>query len=582
MIKVNKEVLNKYLIFLIIPVITLWALAPLIMPGFFSMHDDQQIARLFELNKIIHEGQIPPRWSPNLGFGYGFPIFIFYPPLVYYFGFVFHSIGFSLIDSTKIVMALGFVLSAIFMFLWVSNKFGKISGLISAILYTYAPYHALDLYVRGAFSEFFSFVWIPAVFWAFDKLAETKSIWYSLLSGIIISFVILTHLLVALQFIPFLLLYVLFIIAQERKKKRHMAGLFLISGIIGMGLSAYFWLPAFVEKDYTLVDTILTRELASYHIHFVCIRQLFNSVWGYGGSVQGWSDGLSFEIGKMHTVIVAASLLVILSKVINNKKLKNLAFPAFIFSLFGLSVFLTTKYSKFIWDLVQPLSYIQFPWRFLLFSVLFSSFLGGFIYSEIAKFFSRKYLYLTIPIFYLFSVYLVFDYYRPEKYLDVQDEYYTTNNDIQWRVSSMSYEYVPKQVKTVQSEINTTKLDITKEDIPTSFYEVKSGIMNVQHIKNLSWKKELIADVKEAGELQINTYAFPGWLVEVNGKVAKYNTDNPLYLISIPLNTGRYHVRVIFENTPIRNFSNFISLTFTLLVISYFIFFRFFKHRHFK
>ena len=100
---------KKYWAVLIVLGLSFWAVKALLVPGFFSMHDDQQIARLFELDISLKAGQIPPRWVENLGFGYGYPFFNFYPPLVYYLGEIFHTMGFSFINSTKLVILSGFV-----------------------------------------------------------------------------------------------------------------------------------------------------------------------------------------------------------------------------------------------------------------------------------------------------------------------------------------------------------------------------------------------------------------------------------------------------------------------------------------
>ena len=64
--------------------VVVFALSPLFHSGFFTIHDDEQIARLFDLNQAIFSGNIPPRIAPNLGFGYGYPFFNFYPPFAYY------------------------------------------------------------------------------------------------------------------------------------------------------------------------------------------------------------------------------------------------------------------------------------------------------------------------------------------------------------------------------------------------------------------------------------------------------------------------------------------------------------------
>src|SRR5437660_899817 len=141
--------MRKFLPFVIIFALCFLPIRALLLPGFFTVHDDEQIARLYDLNNSLLAGQIPPRWVSHLGFGYGYPLFNFYPPFVYYAGEVFYLVGFSLINSTKIVIALGYLLSALFMYFWVKNKYGSIPGTVAAVLYTYAPYHSVDIYVRG-------------------------------------------------------------------------------------------------------------------------------------------------------------------------------------------------------------------------------------------------------------------------------------------------------------------------------------------------------------------------------------------------------------------------------------------------
>src|SRR4030067_1941422 len=285
--------------FLLLIILSLFAIWPLFHPGFFPIHDDEQIARLQQLTLVINNFQIPPRWVPDLGFGFGFPLFNFYPPLFYYLGYLIHFFGFSFINSTKIAIFLGFILSSFFMFVWVRKHFGILAGIFSAFLYTYVPYHAVDLYVRGAMSEFFSFVFIPAVFWSLDRVAEKKNLQSSLLAGIFLGFVILTHNLVFIQFVPFLVIYLVYLIYIERKNIGKVLSLFAVSIISSIGLTLYFTLPALLEKQYTLVDKILTGELASYKLYFVCPTQFINSPWGYGGSAPGCIDGMSFQIGNI-------------------------------------------------------------------------------------------------------------------------------------------------------------------------------------------------------------------------------------------------------------------------------------------
>jgi hypothetical protein len=63
---------------LLILIITLPAFISLLKPGYFSMHDDQHIVRLFLLEQGVKQGYFFPRWVDGLGFGYGYPLFNFF------------------------------------------------------------------------------------------------------------------------------------------------------------------------------------------------------------------------------------------------------------------------------------------------------------------------------------------------------------------------------------------------------------------------------------------------------------------------------------------------------------------------
>src|SRR3989339_1257682 len=89
---------------------------PLLKPGLFIIHDDQQIARLLLFDQALKAGQFPVRWVDGLGFGFGYPLFVFYPPLVYILGEIFHTAGFGFIDSVKIVFGASILLSGIAMY----------------------------------------------------------------------------------------------------------------------------------------------------------------------------------------------------------------------------------------------------------------------------------------------------------------------------------------------------------------------------------------------------------------------------------------------------------------------------------
>src|SRR6185369_6183787 len=108
----------------------------------------------------------PPRWAGNLNFGYGTPIFIFYYPLPGYLASLFHSGGLSFETIFKLIIGASSLLAPVSFYLWARLLFKKESALIGALLYGLAPYHFLDLYVRGDVAEMMAFVFVPLVFWS--------------------------------------------------------------------------------------------------------------------------------------------------------------------------------------------------------------------------------------------------------------------------------------------------------------------------------------------------------------------------------------------------------------------------------
>src|SRR4051812_5269412 len=61
------------------------ALWPLWSVAFWSSHDGlHHIFRILDFDAALRSGSLYPRWSANLGFGYGFPVTQYYAPLAYF------------------------------------------------------------------------------------------------------------------------------------------------------------------------------------------------------------------------------------------------------------------------------------------------------------------------------------------------------------------------------------------------------------------------------------------------------------------------------------------------------------------
>lgn len=564
---------------LLLFIITIPAFLAMLNNQYFSMHDDQHIARFYLLDQAIKQGYLYPRWVSILGFGYGYPLFNFYPPLIYYLAETFHLFGFSLIWSLKLMIISGFFLSSLGMYLFVKKIIGKSLAFLSAVLYTYFFYHAVLVYVRGALAESFALAVIPFIFLALDNLAKTSVFKNSLFFGITFALLILTHPLIAFPFIFYLGFFFIFYLLMNKQKIKFIK-YFVLGLIVGLSLSAFFWLPSMIERKYTLVDNILTKDLANYKIHYIYPQQFLYSSWGYGGSIVGPYDGMTFQLGKVHILLSLLAFILSFIYLLKKRKLdKNLKYFYFFVLLLLFSLLMSTSCSSFVWDNLRYLWYLQFPWRFLTFTALFISICASYfiflLFSLLKQYFQPPRLNRIITSLYslfiiILSLMIIFkyqQYFKPQKLIKTSDQELTTFEEIAWSVSKSSFEFVPKGVKTKKTDLNTKTLSIDKNNLPKKLYEIISGAGGIKMLKNKFAEKIFQVDVLSPIKFRLNTYNFPGWTVYLDNKKLKIDDNNDYKLITVFIPKGHYQLKFIFQNTPIRQIAKTITILSLVIVI---------------
>jgi len=289
--------LRKHLIIIFIFALGLSVSWPLMKSGYFSHQDDLQIIRIFEMRRCFLDFQIPCRWVPDMGWGNGMPLFNFYGVAAYYVGGLLSFI-FGFLGASKLLFFASLMLGSIGIYLLVNKLWGKYAGLTSAILYMFAPYKALDVYVRGALSESIALTIIPFVFYFYYKKGY-------ILATLFLALFLITHNIMTVIFLPVLLLWILYLLYLNKFKD---IKLVFISLFLALGMSSFFTLPAFLEKDLVQTES-LTRFELDYRANFIGVKQLFlDRVWGYGTSIPGPEGKMNFQIGWPYWLLSISSL----------------------------------------------------------------------------------------------------------------------------------------------------------------------------------------------------------------------------------------------------------------------------------
>ena len=549
----------------------------LLKPGYYNMHDDMQMIRQLEMEKCLKDGQIPCRWTPDLGYGYGYPLFNFYPPMPYIVGQVYRTFGLSFVDSIKATAVTQITLCSLFMFILGASVFGPIGGFIASVFYTYAPYHALNIYVRGAMNEAWAAVFFPLVFYFSRRLVLDKKIKY--LFGLSLSFagILLSHNPMALTFTPILFFWVLFWILQPylfspKKVKfleflKNQIGLIfklITSGIFAASLTAFYTFPVLLETKYVQINTMF-EGYYHFSVHFASIFQLFfSNFWGDGASVWGPNDDMSFMIGYLHWIIPAIILGFIIFSIIKfHKKISKIDFRywlLFLTIIMGLfTVFMAHNKSTFIWLIFPTIQKIQFPWRFLNHVAFLFSFsaAGIVLVFEKLKFPKKEILSIILSILVL-SINL--QYFHPIHYGPITDAEKFSGKAWVNQVTSGIYDYLPK---TARIAAQGPAKEYVDEVNPSE------GVYTITNAQQGSDWKYFKLNLGQESKVTLAQLAFPDFKVTDNGQKIDYQIEPELGRITVNLSTGNHQIFIKFTNTPIRTISNYISLTAWLIFIAY-------------
>lgn len=537
------------LILLIIP-----AFVSLIRPGTYSMQDSMQYFRIYQMNKCLDDGQIPCRWVPDMGYGYGYPLFLYYSPGPFYLGAIFERVGISYIDSVKLLFIVGFIGSAIGMYLFLKTiSLNNLSAMFGSLLFIYVPVRAVQVYVRGSLSEFLAMTFFPWIFLFTYKLIKNIGLFNVLGLGISLFGILITHNLMCLAFLPIWGLWTSIIYLQEKRWKVMFN---LVSAVLlGLGLASFYIVPLIFERNYVHLESMVGGYF-DYRQHFVSLYQIFiSNNWGFGSSVLGPGDDLSLSIGLIQWVVSAIGLTVTL---IHSKKYKKQFIIIFTLSIITLFyIFLMHQRSSFLWEKFSFMSLFQFPWRMLPIIAFLLSYLSAYSinYFSILK----QKIFFVIGIILLFVLYGSF--FRPQKWQLIDDHILLTGNEFVKQQTASIFDYLPKSA------------DIPPNSPALNVPEVVNGKATIQsYNKGSNYQTGIINVESELAMIRIPLFDFPGMTVWDNGKIIKHNhiCDGQPYCfgqISFSLSSGVHSIKVSLNNTWPRITGDLISISSMIIVV---------------
>ncbi len=518
--------------------------------------------RLEQLVAGLKAGAWPVRWMPDAAYGLGYPFFNFYAALPYYIAAGFRFLGAGPIVSIQFTQALGLAGAALAMLLLARRLFDHPAAVALAVVaYTCAPFHLVNLYVRGdSLSEFYAFVFYPLIFLALLRLRD-KPVWTNVAwLGLSYGGLILTHNLSAIMFSPFVAIYALFLLWHRPRWRT--ALLMLSGGVLGLALSASLWLTAALELRAVRMSA-QSIQVSGYFNYKEHLRGLDLVQPRFFFDYDVAPGSTPFAMGAVQATLIALGALVTLA---SDARARGRLPGAGIFWVIGLalSTLLITPVLRWLWEHLAILQIVQFPWRFL--SV--QAFFGALILGRAARALPRPWWWSMAGGALLIAAAL--GGLAPE-YLPVRDadlgaerlalfELFTTNIGTTIRGEYLPIDVEPRPYASAVSLNNGVK----PAPVALNGERVQARLLD-RDARSERWQ---VVVPEEATRLAFYTLYFPGWRAKIDGKAVEIAPLPNSGLISLPAPAGRHQIELCFGRTPARWAADLVSLLAVFVILA--------------
>jgi hypothetical protein len=493
-------------------------------------------------DRALREGQFPVRWIEWVRAGHGQPLFNFYQPGLFYIVQAIHLAIPSLTLSLKLTILLLWWTATGFAYL-TFRRLGRLPAAAGALAFAFAPYLLLDLFVRCAYPEVAGITFGAGVLWALDRwLTTVRPIWLPTLA-VLAALLVVSHPPTALILSPLFLVYAVYLLLM-RRTSMHAAAALLPAAFLAAGLAAFYLIPAIAELHLIRSATLMSGGL-DFHRHFVMAKQWLPLGWGFGMSVEGPGDGMSFQIGLAQWLALGIATAVSVVKLLRRTATHRTLELVFWLAVGIGAMFSMTSASVRAWELFPPLAFVQFPWRLLMVVALATAALSAHLVSTITD---RRLQAVFVIGLAIVQVQLSHAHLRPRGYItrEAMDVDW-----LEWRDSKTAQKSAFLEQGYYPASLTHVPRDIAR-------WTVMEGTANVTVVSHRGHQLDLAIVAEDEVVLRINSPAFPGWLVTIDGRPADSDLAGGYPCVTVP--PGRHRVRAAFTNTPVRTWSNAVTI----------------------
>lgn len=518
-------------------------------------------------HSLTHDSMLYPRYSSGLVYGYGASLFNYFPPVSYLLPRLLHLVGLTFTQAWLWTMVLYTLIAAGGAYLLGSAWTNRAGGLITAAAYIYSPYWLFNTVTRGTSSEVAGLMLLPLVMWAFYRLAMRGGWREMLLTVVIFALFIPMHNIVTLQGTLMLLVYCLLLVWIAPRKRRAFSQLLLAGGLAVM-MTAFFWLPALGETDYTKIQGV-TQNLNSVDVT-ESLRPLSEVL-----APPRTADPTQLQAPTPISIGWIPVLLAIIGGILVWRSPYKRLRPAMVV-MSGIGLFwliLNLEGSGWLWESLPLMGFSQFAWRTLGPLSLVLAWLAGvgavLVLRQIpAKSLRMAFYGVLLASLMLYGVpWLYTLYHAPEADSVMDTQAYERQSD-ELALSSYS-EYLP--VWTEAEQLDPDRLRAAFRESPTPVRLIPPDNVTITQADWRGTSARLTLTAASPATLVFDWLYMPGWQASFEDAFSDLVLTvkpAPDGRVSLEIPAGTYQLHIRYEQTTLQTLSEGISLAGVVLLVA--------------
>ncbi|MFN8495362.1 MAG: 6-pyruvoyl-tetrahydropterin synthase-related protein [Caldilineaceae bacterium] len=547
---------------LFIPLVILLPLCLALLPGGLANTADGPV-HFIRSAEMVHgwqDGLWVPRWSANLGNGYGLPLFVYAPPLPYFLTAFFHLLGLPLELAFKGTWLFCAFSAAFGAYHLNRSLLGRFPGAVGAAAYVYAPIVLREFFIQGNVAQLLGWTFAPWACWGIIQLWRKQQWGYGLVLACAVMGAMLSHNAVALLLAGTIggMSVVLLLFTRQWR-----AFLFTLGGsLLGLALSAWFWFPALREGEYVQLSRIVASD---FRPRFIPLAELIAlSPRLDTGAINPYFP-LTLGAVQVWLALLGALLLgLVILRRHQGERLDTLtiACTCFFLPFTFFCGLMATKWSEPIWNVLPFVNLFEWPFRWHGFTMLGLSWLCAFAIFAVELYQPRLGHWVgALALLLLIGSALV----------NLYPDQLPLGTFKSGPADVVRFEVNTQQIGTTSlGEFDPIWTDSLAKLPPLEDYRkqrpvnrlprrLPAGVQGTQTITHVQ-RHQFQLKVDQPVTLTLALLYFPGWQATLDGAPLSIRPHPHSGLIDLTLDAGAHTLLLTFGETPLRWWSDFVSL----------------------